>query len=311
MKLKGSSPEPELIDGELTIASVRASGRKLLESVSETPGLDADVLLEHVTGLDRAGLFARSTEPLDHVAVERYQSLLERRLAGEPVAYMIGSRSFRTIDLIVDARVLVPRPETELLVEAGLAALSGMAGKRRVLDLGTGSGAIALALAAELPVDHQPEISIVASDISQDALDVARTNRTALGLDDRVELIQSNLFDRVAGCFDVVLANLPYLRQDQRHRSTAREPELALFAGDDGLDQYRRMFAGISKHLSEGGFVAVEIDPDQSAAVRGLADASIGGAVVVLKDLAGLDRAVAAGTVDIVRTVAETTSHGT
>ncbi len=208
--------------------------------VSESPALDAELLLRQVLGIERAQLFLRYERPLPDGASERFEALVERRLAGEPIAYIIGSRWFRNIELFVDERVLIPRPETERFVEYALAWLRSHPGQRRVVDVGTGSGAIALALADELG-KRRLDVQIVATDISSAALEVAGINRERLGLADRVELVESDLLDGFTEPFDIILANLPYLRPDQRHPSTRREPEVALFGGSDGFDLHRRL----------------------------------------------------------------------
>lgn len=294
----------------LTIAGARALGRRRLAGLSDTVDLDADLILQHVTGLRRTELITRSSELLGAEAGERYTALLDRRAGGETVAYIAGRKHFRSIELLVDRRVLVPRPETELLVEAGLLALQQRPGARSIIDVGTGSGAIALALASELDDLGRGDVDVIASDISQSALDVAARNRHALGLDGRVELVKSDLLDKVTGRFDLILANLPYLRTDQRHHSTASEPAQALYAGTDGLDEYRRLLPQAAGHLAPGGVLACEIDPSQADEMRGLLSEQIQGDVAVLRDLAGWDRIVVSGAVDIVRTVADTWRYG-
>jgi len=165
----------------------------------ETPRLDAEVLLAFVLGVERARLVLDASEPLPADALERYGEVIARRSRREPVAYITGVKEFRRISLGVAPRVLIPRPETELLVEVGL----GLAGGMRVADVGTGSGAVALALK-----DERPDLSIVGIDVSEDSLAVARTNALRLGLD--VRFVQANLLDGGAP-FDAVLANLPYV----------------------------------------------------------------------------------------------------
>lgn len=299
-----AAPEP------LDLAGARCIGRRRLAGSSDTPGLDADVLLQHATGQDRAALISRSTEPVGGSAREKYLAMLDRRERGEPVAYIVGTKHFRTIELQVDPRVLVPRPETELLVEAGLIALEMMPGARRVIDVGTGSGAIALSLASELPAGRFDEIRILASDISQESLQVVADNRCNLRLDSRVALVESDLLDGVDSMFDLILANLPYLRDDQRNPSTAYEPESALYAGNDGLDVYRRFAPQAASRLESGGILACEIDPSQGNAMLAIIAEHLNGETAALKDLAGHDRIVIAGSVDIVRTVADTWRYG-
>lgn len=262
------------------MASLRLAG------VSETPELDSELLIREVLSVDRTGLFLREREPMAADDLHRFEELVDRRLAGEPVAYILGRKAFRTIELIVDRRVLVPRPETEQLVQIALDWIQGRPGPQRVVDVGTGSGAIALALAAELP--DRRDVEIVATDVSPEALDVAAKNRERLGLGNRVTLVESHLLDGVDGRFDLILANLPYLRPDQRHPSTQHEPDLALYSGDDGFDLYRELIATLPGRLAPEGLFLAEIDPDQAAFASDL-NASI------IKDLAGRDRFLCIG----------------
>jgi release factor glutamine methyltransferase len=299
-----------LSDIAVNVATARSHAATRLAGASDTPQLDSDVLLGHALGLSRAGLIARAGDVLASADAERFWAFIERRLAGEPIAYITGRKAFRMIELIVDERVLVPRPETEMLVEIGLLGLGMRPGHRCVLDVGTGSGAVGLALASELRARGRHDVSISASDISQDAIDVARANRRRLRLDIAVELVRADLLEGLSGPFDMVLANLPYLRVDQRHPSTAREPDLALYAGAEGMDVYRRLLEQLPGALALDGVIACEIDPGQAQAVRELACRIVPGEARVLKDLAGRERVLLAGAVDIVRTVAETFEHG-
>lgn len=236
--------------------------------VSESPQLDAELLLRQVLGIGRVQLFLRYDTPLDDAAAEPFEALVQRRLSGEPIAYILGSRWFRNVELFVDRRVLVPRPETERFVEYALGWLRSHPGPLRVVDVGTGSGAIALALAQELGAGW-PEARIIATDISTDALEVAAINRDRLGLCDRVDLVASDLLDAFVEPFDIILANLPYLRPEQRHPSTQREPEVALFGGADGFDLHRRLLLQSATLLASDGLWVGEIDPAQAeVAVR-------------------------------------------
>ena len=295
---------------QTSVAEARAAGRELLAGVSETPGLDTDLLIEDATGLDRIGQLTRPDLSISKSDLSRFHDLLRRRANGEPVAYIIGRKAFRSIELRVDPRVLIPRPETELLIEIGLEVLARQGGHRRLLDMGTGSGAVALAIASEVGSKRRSEIEIVASDISPDALQIARANRDALGLTRSVELVESDLFASLEGSFDLILANLPYLRLDQSHPSTSHEPSGALYAGVDGLDLYRRLLPDVAQKLRAGGVMACEIDPSQGEEMIGLARDWIPGAQNVLSDLAGRERILIAGDIDIVRTVVDTWSYG-
>jgi release factor glutamine methyltransferase len=250
---------------------------------SDTPRLDAELLLSHALGLDRAALVMTPEREVTGPAVRAFQDLVRRRSAArEPVAYLLGRRGFRRLELIVDARVLVPRPETELLVEAAL----GLPRGARVVDVGTGSGAVALALK-----DERADLDVRATDISEEALAVARVNAACLGLD--VALSRADLLEGVAPV-DAVLSNPPYVAEAERATlppEVARhEPALALFAGPDGLDVVRRLVAQAG--ASSAALLALEVGQGQAAAVAGLVRAAGFGDVEALRDLAGIERVV-------------------
>jgi release factor glutamine methyltransferase len=240
---------------------------------SDTPDLDAQLLLAHALGVDRAALIMDPDRAVEGPAIRRFQDLVRRRSAErEPVAYLLGTKGFRHIDVAVDPRVLVPRPETELLVEVGLTLPHGA----RVHDACTGSGAVALALKHE-----RPDLIVTGSDASAGAVEVARANAQRLGLD--VDFHVGDLLDGV-GAVDAVLANPPYVEAGaQLPPELAHEPPGALFAGPDGLDVIRRLAAAPRPEL-----LAVEIGAGQAAAVAEL----LGGAVEILEDLAGIERVV-------------------
>ncbi len=246
---------------------------------SESGRLDAELLLAEVLGVDRARLVVDATLPVPADVWARYRRLVARRRAHEPVAYILGRRDFRRLTLTVDRRVLVPRPETETLVEAALSLPSGA----RVLDVGTGSGAVALALA-----DERPDLAVWGSDVSPDAVAVARLNAERLGL--AVRFVVADLLDGVAGAFDAVVANPPYVADDDPLPADVAqyEPGLALFGGADGLEVVRRLVAG----LGGVGFVALEVGAGQAGAVAELAAAAGFGRVERRSDLAGIERVV-------------------
>lgn len=268
--------------GELTLgAAVAAATARLQAAGCDTPRLDAELLLAAVLGAQRARLVIDRHELLPEPAPAAFEALLSRREAREPVAYILGRRAFRRLDLAVDRRVLIPRPETELLVEVAL----GLAPGACVADVGTGSGAIALALA-----DERPDLTVTGLDISEGALLVARANATRLGLG--VSFRHVDLLDE--GRYDAVLANLPYVSDatELAPEIADYEPATALFAGPDGLDAVRRLVARIAGRAVRPALLGLEISPEQAAAtealVRGLGYTS----VLTHADLAGHARVV-------------------
>lgn len=260
----------------------RGTGRLKVAGV-DTPRLDAELLLAEVldaTGpVGRERLVLAAPEAVDPAALARFEELVERRAAREPVAYILGRRAFRQIDLAVDRRVLIPRPETELLVEVGLTLPAGA----RVIDVGTGSGAVALALKHE-----RPDLEVTGTDVSRDALEVAGQNVRRMGLD--VELRRADLLHGMTDGFDAVLANLPYVAEgtELAPEITRYEPAEALFAGPDGLDQIRRLVG----MLERVPMVALEIGFDQAGAVTEILKGAGFTTVERLRDLAGHERVV-------------------
>jgi release factor glutamine methyltransferase len=256
-----------------------AGAARLAAAGVDTPRLDAEVLLGFVLDVDRGRLVIDGQASLDPDAAARFGALLARREAREPVAYILGRRAFRRLELAVDRRVLIPRPETELLVEVGLSLAPGA----RVVDVGTGSGAVALALK-----DERPDLRVSGADASADAVAVARANAARLGLD--VRFVAADLMDGVSA--DAVLANLPYVADgaELAPEITRYEPAGALFAGPDGLDVIRRAVAAVSGPTV--GLLALELGPEQAAEVAQLMWDAGFGEVGVRRDLAGLDRVV-------------------
>jgi release factor glutamine methyltransferase len=238
----------------------------------ETPRLDAEVLLAHVLGADRAALFADPQRGLTPAEARGFMDAARRRREREPVAYITGWKGFRMLDLAVDRRVLIPRPETEHVVEAALDLPAGT----RVVDVGTGSGAIALALKSE-----RPDLEVLATDVSPDALAVARANAERLGLD--VTFVAGDLLAGLAA--DAVVSNPPYVADGEPLMpEVARyEPHAALFAGPDGLDVIRRLVR------APVALLALEIGAGQADAVAAL---MTGFTVERVRDLAGIERVI-------------------
>ena len=269
----------------------------LTQRGSETARLDAEYLLSHVLSLQRIQLYTHFDRPLVGDELADYRALVKRRASGEPIAYILGFREFWTLDLAVDPRVLIPRPDTETLVRAALARLDTDS-PGRCLDIGTGSGAIALALASE-----RPHLQIAATDVSADALEVATANATRNNLDGRIHFLLSDLFEALGpewNDLEIVVSNPPYIgereRPDLSYEVLDFEPGLALFSGDDGLVLIRRLITDARKHLQPGGHLLLEIGHTQGPAVAALMEAAGFLQIEILQDYAQRDRVVAAHT---------------
>ncbi len=254
---------------------------------------DAETLLLHVIGKDKAWLMAHSGEQLTAVDASRCTLLLERRYQGEPIQYITGEAEFYGLPIHVTPDVLIPRPETEHLVER-VVELAPCFPKPRIVDVGTGSGAIAIALAHEWP-----SAAITAIDVSAPALDIARRNAERNGFADRIRFLQGDLLAPVGnGQFDIVVSNPPYVPAADRASLAVEvrdhEPVLALFAGADGLDIYRRLIPQAFASLVSGGFIALEIGYAQSPAIRALLAASGFRQIEFLPDLQNIPRVASA-----------------
>lgn len=259
----------------------------LHDNAGRVDTVDAAVLLAHAAGKSRTWLYAHGADEADPAVVERYAGLVARRIAGEPVAYLTGRRGFRHLDLRVTPDTLVPRPETELLVELALERLPA-AQACLVADLGTGSGAIALAVASE-----RPRARVVATDASAAALAVARGNAAELGLAN-VEFRAGDWFAPLDGeCFDLVASNPPYIATDDPHLGEVDlrfEPPAALSSGPDGLDAIRTIVRDAPAHLSPGGWLLLEHGWKQGADVQALLSAAGFDAIRTVRDLEQRDR---------------------
>lgn len=281
------SPEKNSLH-DRAAASVAASLREAAAGLAgEDARAEAELLLAAALERPRAWLYAHGGDPLDEAARRRFAALLQRRRGGEPVAYILGRREFWSLELEVGPDTLVPRPETELLVELALQRVPEQA-PARLLDLGTGSGAIALALASE-----RPRAQVTAVDASAPALLIAKRNGARLGLE-RVRFLRSDWFSAVGDeCFDLIVANPPYLAEDDPHLREGDlpfEPALALSSGVDGLDALRVICAAAPARLAHGGWLLFEHGFGQGEAARGLLRGSGFDSIATWRDLEQRER---------------------
>ncbi len=273
-----------------TVKQLRQTAIRQLKGHSPTAQLDVDLLLQHVLKCSAVSLITQSNEPLSDAQIATVEALLARRKAGEPIAYIIGHKSFMGLDFSVDGAVLIPRPDTEVLVEKILAdsAERPLCGA----DIGTGSGAIAIALLC-----HAKQLTMWASDISAAALQLAAQNAAQNGVTARLKLLQSDLFAAYgAARFDFIVSNPPYIDKAQYQNLAAGvkdyEPRQALYGGDDGLDYYRQIVAAAPRHLKRGATLYFEIGYDQRLAVVDILRQNGFSKIDYLTDLAGKDRVV-------------------
>jgi release factor glutamine methyltransferase len=271
---------------------VSAAAGEIESSGSDTPRLDAAILLRFVLGLSEIDYYSLNEIHATRGQLDEFEALVAKRSAGEPVAYLTRHKEFMSLDFAVDRRVLIPRADTEILVEQAIAfAEHKFAGRPniRLADVGTGSGAIAVSLAHFLP-----SATVYAIDISPDALDVARGNAARHRVEKRITFIQGDLLEALPERVDVIAANLPYTIYDELPREvTVYEPRLALDGGAAGLDLYRRLFEQAPERLTVGGALFLEIDPRQADKISALAWGSFpGSGIQVVRDLAGRDRLV-------------------
>jgi len=286
---------PTLDDGRAALAALtvgqalRRAAARLADAGLPEPRADAEVLLAHVLSIDRQLLVLRVQEPLAPELAARFEALLARRLQREPTAQLVGVREFWSLPFRVDRRVLIPRPETELVVETALAVAPGAT---RVLDVGTGSGVLAVALARELP-----RARVVALDRSPGALAIARENVQQLA--PRVRLVCGDLLAAIASCtFDLVVANPPYVPTAEIARLAPElrdyEPRLALDGGADGLAVIRALLAEVPRVLLAGGWLVFELGAGQAGTVvQEAARETVWGPARVVRDLAGIERVMA------------------
>ena len=267
--------------GEGTVRLTLQSAARALAAVTDTPRLDAELLMAHALGVDRNALLLQH---LNDTAPDAFSALVARRLAHEPLAYITGTRDFWTISLQVSPAVLIPRPDSETLIDAAIKHFGGRTPKT-VLDLGTGSGALLLAA-----LSHWPDAVGIGVDASDAALAIAQSNADALGLSARAQILKGDWTDGLRGLFDLILCNPPYVETDARLTpEVMNEPTEALFAGADGLDDYRRLAPSLARLLTPNGCAAVEIGATQ-ASKAGALFAEVGLSISVRQDLGRRDR---------------------
>jgi len=283
------------------LESLNQTTKYLKDHQIESPRLDAELLLARSLNLSREGLYRNFHSPLEEREKETLEKMIQRRISGEPLQYILEHQEFWSIDFKVDPRVLIPRPETELLVEQSLLILSenSLRGIPSVLEIGTGSGAIAIALAKEVK-----NIFLVATDISRDALDLAKENAEAAGVQHQIEFVNGDLFgplrsSKEEGPFDLILSNPPYIVHPEIG-SLAKEvrdyePTIALDGGEDGLEFYRRIISGAPFYLREGGWLLLEIGQGQSEKIaEQIKRSRVFLKPQILLDLSGIERVVKA-----------------
>lgn len=262
----------------------------------EEARLNMEHLLAHVLGCRRLELYLRFDELLSDGDLEALRTMVKRRGEGEPLQHLLGTVEFCDARFVCDHRALIPRPETEQLVELLLKRF-GTAPPRRILDVGTGSGCIGLSMAwAWLRATERPP-SFILSDISEEALELARMNASRLGLDEAVRLVRSDLFDRIDGIFDLIVANLPYIPRGEiasLSREVRRDPIIALDGGEEGTEIVARLVAESRNRLNPGGCIALEVGHGQTVRIAELCAAADLADTEILPDLAGIERFVLA-----------------
>ncbi|MGD8813338.1 MAG: peptide chain release factor N(5)-glutamine methyltransferase [Anaerolineales bacterium] len=273
---------------QATVGATWLGARRALLEHSNTPGLDAQLLLCEVMNRDRAWLLTHPEAPLETDQLNAFCDSLRRCLAGEALPYVLGWWEFYGRRFEIQPHVLIPRPETELLVEHALSYLEANTQRDLVLDVGTGSGCIAITLAIEMP-----QLQVVATDLDRSVLQIASKNAVRHGVGDRIRFIQGDLASALAGPYDLICTNLPYIPSARLSELVVgrREPQVALDGGPDGLVWIRSLLEELPRLLEPGGKALFEIDEDQRDAV--LADAAgslLDARVQVCKDLAGKDR---------------------
>ncbi|MBE1528666.1 release factor glutamine methyltransferase [Sphingopyxis sp. OAS728] len=266
------------------VASALRDAAQRLAAVSDTARLDAELLMAHALGVERQALLL---DPTRFAVPDRFAQLVAFRMEHQPIAYILGYRDFWTIRIGVGPGVLIPRPDSETLIEAAVSHF-GSTGPARILDLGTGPGTLLFAALSEWP-----DARGVGVDASATALDYAKANARALGMEERTKLLPGDWGSGLDGQFDLILCNPPYIAESEALMPDVadHEPPGALFAGADGLDDYRRIIPDLPRLLAPGGAAILEIGATQHMLVRQLAEAA-GFAVACTRDLGGRDRAL-------------------
>ena len=277
----------------MTIKDIIIKYSPKLENISDTPRLDVEILLQKVLGgVDRLYILLNLDRELSEEEETEFTTYIEERLNNRPIAYIVGNREFMALDFFVKEGVLIPRPDTEILVEEVI-ELCKDKGEINILDIGTGSGAITVSLA-----NYLPQAKITSVDISEIALEVGRINAENNNVKDRIDFIKSNLFENISidKKFDVIVSNPPYIRRDVIETLDKQvkdyEPYTALEGGEDGLDFYRNITKEGKKHLKENGILAYEVGHDQSEDVSKLMMIDGYTNIYKKKDLQGIDRVV-------------------
>ncbi|MDJ0613015.1 MAG: peptide chain release factor N(5)-glutamine methyltransferase [Rhizobiaceae bacterium] len=259
----------------------------------DTPQLDARLLLSHAAGITHAEFISRTHDLVDEAIQDRFSDYVSRRLASEPVHRITGSREFYGREFELGPGSLVPRPDTETLVDIVVGTISDKSQPLKILDLGTGSGAIAVTLACELPA-----VNVVAVDISENALLDCAANASRLGVENRVHTLQSNMFENVEGVFDLIVSNPPYIPTGDLDRLAPEvrqhDPLGALDGGVDGLDFYRLIFSEAREHINAKGHLVMEFGIDQSDQMKSLARKHGWRDIIIRNDLAGIPRVLMA-----------------
>jgi release factor glutamine methyltransferase len=280
----------------MTIHDILNESTKALEAADiPSARLDAEVLLSFCLGCDRLEFYKNPVMTISETQLTAFRNIIARRLQWEPVAYITGRKEFWSFTLEVNSSVLIPRPDTEIIIEEALDVYRNFTSLPvRILDIGTGSGAIAIALAKEIP-----GAKVVATDISIAALNLAQKNAATLGLKEKIDFRQGNLFEPVDGFFNIIVSNPPYIAANDYEELPACvkafEPREALFAGESGLEFYEKLIYQADGYLQKNGWLLLEIGAKQEAGIRGIIEGSgFYDRIEMRKDYAGLPRVIKA-----------------